>query len=446
MHQYEIIITTGVWRNSGTTANVAMEIYGAEESTGIIQLGRAEPEAEETLFSRGNTDVFVLKGDKPLGVIQGVRIGHDNYGNSPSWFLEEIVVLDKQANRSWTFTSSQWLALERGDGRIERLLRVEKNKIDFNSDVLKRWWKGIPEQHIWVSVIAKPRRNLFTRVQRATCCLSVLLTAMLANAMFYELDGTSEHDIQIGPLKFSWRQVVIGIESAIIVAPINILIALLFRKEAEDTENNSHCCSKEKKLTYLAWFLSFCSCAVSATFTIFYSLIWGKDISEQWLSSMFISFTQDVAITEPVKVFLTAIFLAAIIRRKKRKHDDYESLEQGKTTSAKGRLWAMKLSDVEKMRRRQAKQQNVSWLFVELFVYLIFVFLLMVVCYGNRNNDRYMMAKSIRDGLPKFERVSFILPGLQDNSNFQPVLEARGWGVGVSHIKMMAVMIVPFRG
>ena len=410
MHEYKIIITTGVWRNSGTTANVAMEIYGADESTGIIQLSRVEPGAEETLFSRGNTDIFVFKGDKSLGAIQGVRIGHDNYGNSPSWFLEEIVVLDKQANRSWTFTSSQWLALERGDGKIERQLEMEHDKRDFSCDVLKQWWKGITETHIWVSVIAKPRRNRFTREQRATCCLSVLLTAMLANAMFYELDGKSKHVIQIGPLKFSWRQVVIGIESAIIVAPINILIALLFRKGAENTENKSHRCSKAKWLTYLAWFLSFCSCGVSATLTIFYSLIWGKDISEQWLSSMFISFTQDVVITEPVKVFFTAIFLAAIIRRKNRKRGDYKYLEQGKTTSTKGRLWAIKLSDVEEMRRRQAKKQNVSRFFVELFVYLIFVFLLMVVCYGDRNDQRYMMAKSARDGLPKFETVSLILP------------------------------------
>ena len=382
-----------------------MEIYGAEESAGIIQLASDEPGEENSLFSRGNTDIFVLKVDKPLGVIQGVRVGHDNYGGSPSWFLEEIVVRDKETNRSWTFTNSQWLALERGDGRIERLLEAT-NQTDFDKEVLKRWWKGLAESHIWVSVIAKPRRNRFTRVQRASCCLSVLLTAMLANAMFYQLDGESEQVIQIGPLKFSWRQVIIGIESALIVAPINILIAFLFRKGAERTvEDTAHCCSKARWLTCAAWIIFFCSCSVSATFTIFYSLIWGKSISEQWLSSMFISFTQDIAITEPVKVFFTAIFLAAIIRKKRSKPSGYECVEEAKMSSAKGRLWAMKLSEVEEMRRRQARKQNLSGFFVELFVYLIFVFLLLVVCYGNRNDHRYMMTKSIRDGIPKFDTV-----------------------------------------
>ena len=361
------------------------------------------------LFSRGNRDVFVLKAEKSLGSIEGVRFGHDNSGNSPSWFLEEIIVLDKQTLSSWTFTNTQWLSLERGDGRIERMLETEQNKMDFKSEVLKRWWKGLTEKHIWVSVIAKQRRNRFTRVQRASCCLSVLLTAMLANAMFYELDGKSENVIQVGPLKFTRRQVVIGIESALIVAPINIFIAFLFQKAARNAESQTRVCWKAKCLISFAWFLFVCSCSVSTTFTIFYSLLWGKEISEQWLSSMFISFTQDMAITQPVKLFFTAIVLSAIIIREKRKKDGKEYVKEGKTRiSTKGHLWKMKLKEVEEMRRRQAKKQNISRFFVELFIYLIFVFLLMVVCYGSRNEHRYMMTKSISEGLPRFETVSKI--------------------------------------
>ena len=245
-HEYEIIITTGVWRNSGTTAKVAMEMYGTEESTGIIQLNIDEPGVDNFLFKRGNTDVFVLRVEKGLGAIQGVQIGHDNFGESPSWFLEEIVVVDKHSNQPWTFASSQWFALERGDGRIERLLELVPNQVDFSGEVVTRWWKGLAETHIWVSVIAKPKRSRFTRVQRASCCLSVLLTAMLANAMFYELNGKSEQVIQIGPLKFSWKQVIIGIESALLVAPVNILIVFLFQKGTEKTHGQPTCCSKAK--------------------------------------------------------------------------------------------------------------------------------------------------------------------------------------------------------
>ena len=58
------------------------------------------------------------------------------------------------------------------------------------------------------------------------------------------------------------------------------------------------------------------------------------------------------------------------------------------------------------MRRRQAKKQNLTRYFVELCLYLVFVFLLMAVCYENRNEHRYLTTKSIQDGLPNFGKVS----------------------------------------
>ncbi|KAL9976396.1 hypothetical protein ACROYT_G013694 [Oculina patagonica] len=405
LHEYEIVITTGVWTNSGTTAKVAIEIYGAENSTGIIQLTSEEPGVDKFLFSRGNTDVFVFYVHNRLGAIQGVRIGHDNSGESPSWFLEEIVIVDKAVDQSWAFASSQWLALEREDGRIERMIEQVPNQLHFSHEVVKRWWKGLTEMHIWISVVAKARRNRFTRVQRASCCLSVLLTAMLANAMFYKLVSKSEQGIQLGPLKFSSRQVMIGIKSMLIIAPINILITFLFQKGSGKSTIESRCCSKVKWLTYLAWFFFVCSCTLSVTFTIFYSLTWGKSISEQWLSSMFISFTQDVIIMEPFKVFFIALMLAVILKWKTSRHKENESIDEGEHSFSQHRLWTLKLTEVEEMRKRQARKQNLSRFFVELVFYVIFVFLLMVVCYGNRNDHRYLMTKSIRDGLPHFHKA-----------------------------------------
>ena len=52
---------------------------------------------------------------------------------------------------------------------------------------------------------------------------------MIANAMFYNIGGESDGAIQVGPFKFSWKQIVIGVQSGIIIAPINIIIAFLFK-------------------------------------------------------------------------------------------------------------------------------------------------------------------------------------------------------------------------
>ena len=409
-YEYEITITTGIWRNAGTTAKVAIEMHGDEGSTGIIQLSN-EAGLDDSLFYRGSSVVFVLDVGTPLGFVNKVRIGHDNSGLRPSWFLEDVVIMDKQMQRSWTFSNSQWLALERGDGRIERLLELSVNEAAFKNDLSKRWWRGLTEKHIWVSVFAKPPSNPVSRVQRASCCLSILLSAMLANAMFYELKGKSAQVIQVGPLKCSWKQVIIGIQSTLIVAPINILIVFLFKKGSLKTNEQPECFG-HKLFVYIAWFLCFCTCVVSAKFSISYSLGWGKSISEQWLSSMLISFAQSVAVNEPAKVFFAAVFLETIIRFKRCKRDGFSAVgaavvgETAEHVCSKGRIWTMDISEVEEMRRKQAKKQNMLHFYMELIVYCLFVFILMVVCYGNRNDHRYLMTKSTRDGLPQFHKVS----------------------------------------
>ena len=412
-YEYVITVTTGIWWNSGTTAKVAMEIYGAEGRSAIIQLG-AEADSSDSLFYRGSSEVFVLTVDKSLGFIHGVRVGHDNSGTSPSWFLEEIVIVDKQTQTSWTFANNDWLALERGDGRIERMIELLVNDNTFKTNVLKRWWKGLREKHIWVSVLAKPPRDPFSRVQRASCCLSILLSVMLVNAMFYDLTGKSEQVIQVGPLKFSWRQVVIGVQSALIVAPINILIAFLFKMGSSRMTNQlPGICCVHNVIVCIAWFLCYGTCVASATLSIFYSLAWGKIVSEQWLSSMLTSFAQDVTVNEPAKVLIAALLLATIVRLKGGNSEGYSILEEtnpptNNVQCSKERLWTMNISEIEAMRRRQAKKQNISRFYVELVVYCTFVFILMVVCYGNRNDHQYLLAKSTREGLQGFQAVSVL--------------------------------------
>ena len=156
---------------------------------------------------------------------------------------------------------------------------------------------------------------------------------------------------------------------------------------------------------FVAFFLFCFGCVYNFNF---YSLIWEKIVSEQWLSSMLISFAQDVTIKEPVKVFFTALTVAAILRIKAKRSKVHacESPQQVKAGYNKKNIWALEFSEVEKMRRRQAKKQNLSRYFTELGLYLVFVFLLLAVCYGNRSDHRYLMTKSIRDGLQNFGKVS----------------------------------------
>ena len=55
---YHLSIETGMWMNSGTSANVALIINGEEGSSGEISL--TDPLARRKLFSRGSVNNFIL--------------------------------------------------------------------------------------------------------------------------------------------------------------------------------------------------------------------------------------------------------------------------------------------------------------------------------------------------------------------------------------------------
>ena len=79
---------------------------------------------------------------------------------------------------------------------------------DTNHLFSKKGKKGLSNDHIWFSVVARNIRSRFTRIQRLSCCLCLLFTAMLANAMFYgTIDKSTAESFSFGPFSFSLQQV-----------------------------------------------------------------------------------------------------------------------------------------------------------------------------------------------------------------------------------------------
>ena len=129
------------------------------------------------------------------------------------------------------FICQSWLGIGIGDGRIDRTFTATNDEEMKDAEMLflVNASKGIADDHIWFSILMRPPRNQFTRCQRVSCCLSTLLCTMLANAMFYQTDKVVGATIDLGSFKFSWTQIMIGIQSAFIAFPINLLIVTLFR-------------------------------------------------------------------------------------------------------------------------------------------------------------------------------------------------------------------------
>lgn len=181
------------------------------------------------------SDILVIVAVQDLGKIKYIRLWHDNTGANPSWFVSRICVTNIVTNIQTQFLCNSWMGIALGGGKIDRVfLAAEQSELkSFEAIFFAKASQGFTDDHLWFSVPMRSPRSNFTRVQRVSCCLCVLICTMLANAMFYRTNfkvaGTG---IQVGSFNFNWKQIIIGIESSLIVLPLSLLIVLLFRKAA----------------------------------------------------------------------------------------------------------------------------------------------------------------------------------------------------------------------
>lgn len=205
---YEVAVYTGQRRQAATDSNVKMLMSGAYGDTGV----RCLTDQSRKPFRRGGIDTFIVSVFRPLGDLDYIRVWHDNSGEATeaSWFLKFIIVKDLQTNERTYFVCNKWLALERGDGKIERLLLAA-------SDIQLKQFKYLLEKeakhqfadgHLWFSVFARPVTSTFTRVERATCVFVLLYLTMLMNILYYGVSSEADTGgLQIGPLLFTIQQV-----------------------------------------------------------------------------------------------------------------------------------------------------------------------------------------------------------------------------------------------
>ena len=113
---YEITVVTGDRRGAGTDANVFIELFGENGTTGKRKL-----EGQANNFERSQTDKFSLSAVE-LGNLKSINICHDNSGFGSGWFLEKVVVRNPKNGKEWYFLCGRWLATDEDDGLISRQL------------------------------------------------------------------------------------------------------------------------------------------------------------------------------------------------------------------------------------------------------------------------------------------------------------------------------------
>uniref|UniRef100_A0A8C5L722 Polycystin family receptor for egg jelly n=1 Tax=Jaculus jaculus TaxID=51337 RepID=A0A8C5L722_JACJA len=217
---YLVTVFTGSRWGSGTRANVFVQLQGTENTSDVHCLSHPY----FTTLYRGSINTFLLTTKSDLGDIHSIRVWHNNEGRAPSWYLSRIKVENLFSRQIWLFMCRKWLSVDttldvtfpatQPDQPLER-------KDFFLIDLSNR----LEHNHMWFSIFSSVVAEPFNRLQRLSCCLAMLLSSLVCNIMFFNLNKKEQSGSREGRLM---RSMMIGIESVIITIPVQLLITFFF--------------------------------------------------------------------------------------------------------------------------------------------------------------------------------------------------------------------------
>ena len=112
----------------------------------------------------------------------------------------------------FNFICEKWLALDKDDGLVDRIVPVTlKDEImAFDKLFTEHARVGITDSHLWFSCFMRPERSSFTRVQRVSCCFALLLLTMITSAIFYQPEDNETGESSSKLAVDEWREVGLG--------------------------------------------------------------------------------------------------------------------------------------------------------------------------------------------------------------------------------------------
>ncbi|XP_019627928.1 PREDICTED: polycystic kidney disease protein 1-like 2 [Branchiostoma belcheri] len=407
--RYIITVYTGFRLDAGTTAQVSITVFGFRDESQPLAL----QDARRQLFQGGSVDSFLVSSEEPLGPLTHIHVWHDNTGPSPAWYLSKVVIQHLSSEQLDYFICNKWLALDEDDGRIDRMVFVAspEEMAAASNLISERAAKDFHDGHLWFSVVGRPARSGFTRAQRLACCMSTVYSTMLANIMFFGQGDNFDPPqpvrimgVEIDP-PISLPQIMIAIQSVIIVVPINALIVLLYRSAAPKASSKPVTKHANTKAGLLVFTVSF----VAAFFTVLYTLTFGREKAEAWFTAFITSFVTDLILIQPVKVLTLAAILGLLIRKPTTDDDppptevagDEEYLQEVAEQSAADVAATAPLAGetLTRDRAQRVRRKRCRHILREMVVYGLFLSVLMLMSYTERSSLAFYMNNSIRSAL-----------------------------------------------
>ncbi|XP_055877336.1 uncharacterized protein LOC106064392 isoform X1 [Biomphalaria glabrata] len=471
---YLITVHTGLRKSAGTTSNVSFTLSGELTDTGIRRLSDGVKKG----FPTGSVYHFVMACPTSLGELQCLKIWHDSHGHgsNSTWYLNRIDVVDLHTGKVFYFICDEWLAAEYG---IEKM--IEASDIE-DLDKLKNLFftntkEHITDDHMWISLFIRPQKSNFSRVERALCCLAFLLLSMITSAMFYkDIPGIdrkqTKADLELGIIRLSYEQLYHSLVSAVITALPMIFVMMIFRKAQRSTRSAACCNNKienqysdnqdseasntnkksrglpwmsklEKQLQalekvllinpssnaqgawphflrYIAWIVLFLAIITSSFFIILYSMEWGRDVTETWISTFFLTFLQSLFVVDPIKVIAISVFVSILLRKSKTKQVDTLDLQfirqVNKQYGVKEKFSQLDMSYAPPLTKTELKAATLkrkihimlNTLLKEFIIHFMYLLIVASLCHANRSSQDYQMQNVISQQLVNSFETGFM--------------------------------------
>ncbi|KAF8570011.1 hypothetical protein P879_00036 [Paragonimus westermani] len=141
--EYRLTFYTADKPEAGTTADVFVQFYGEAGISREIWLNKPpwikQPNKEPEVpikFDRGSCVQVAFPPCQQYGQLKQLKVGHNNHGTSPRWFLEKVIVDDLKLHRVYEFPCHNWI-----DSPNERHLHCTRAN-DRSASPTK--WKKVP--------------------------------------------------------------------------------------------------------------------------------------------------------------------------------------------------------------------------------------------------------------------------------------------------------------
>ncbi|CAG2212605.1 PKD1L2 [Mytilus edulis] len=183
---------------------------------------------------------------------------------------------------------------------------------------------------------------------------------------------------------------------------------------------------------YIAYVLTVMSMIVPGFFTILYSMEWGPEKANEWLTTFIMSFFQSVIVVQPLKVMVLVAFIACIVKKPDIDEEDGATEDINNVIAAHDEEMLQKLNvrfniknwmvllyfffsivakrklanedckpiDMEalnKARENRMMEIKMETLLREIAIYLLFVLVLFFLSYQQRDSFSYQMAANLRN-------------------------------------------------